>query len=476
MVRRSRHPPGYRPGRKQAPDPGLVCQAAPPSTPSTACASISAVKGGRLAAAAWPARVTTWPFPTCPGDDLAVIASGPTVADPTTAAAALACSTATASPWRRPCGTVCRGRTGNPKPGDPRLAGADYRLIASPQQMLAAAAARAVELGLTPLVLGEAIEGEAREVGKAMAGMALACRRHGTPARPPCVPPLGGETTVTLRGSGRAGGTPSFSSAWPWPWGRARHPRPGRRYRRHRRQRGQRRRLCRPGHLWPGPGRPGSIPRLPRRQRCSEFFAALGDSPGHRADADQRQRLPGASGRGGNRSPGGPMGAEKWYSPRIGRRWSHDSRPCCRPTACLDDEGTAAPRVRRPDRLPGLALAVCLPETGTRCGGVLRVCHQLVPCRWSPGGGHWPVRGPAPHAQGVVPVAGAAPTASCASIPGPAGRRPARGAQPGGLPRRRCPTASTTRPTRRPRSPAPWGQRGGKTWAASIARVRPHRP
>lgn len=203
--------PGIDLGEKQALTRALLASGAAIDAINCVRKHLSAVKGGRLAAAAWPARVTTLAISDVPGDDPAVIASGPTVADPTTAAAALAVldryRVAVAPALRD---RLSRGELETPKPGDPRLAGADYRLIASPQQMLAAAAARAVELGLTPLVLGDAIEGEAREVGKAMAGMALACRRHGTPARPPCVLLSGGETTVTLRGSGRGGRNTEF--------------------------------------------------------------------------------------------------------------------------------------------------------------------------------------------------------------------------------------------------------------------------
>ncbi|MBL8580687.1 MAG: glycerate kinase, partial [Rhizobiaceae bacterium] len=78
--------------------------------------------------------------------------------------------------------------------------------VASPRQMLEAAAAEARALGITPLILGDALEGEAREVGKVLAGVARACGRHGFPAKTPCVLLSGGETTVTLRSSGGCGG------------------------------------------------------------------------------------------------------------------------------------------------------------------------------------------------------------------------------------------------------------------------------
>jgi glycerate 2-kinase len=105
---------------------------------------------------------------------------------------------------------LASGELETPKPGEPRLANSEFRLVASPRQMLEAAAAEATRLGITPLILGDAIEGEAREVGKALAGMAVSCGRHGFPAQKPCVLLSGGETTVTLRGEGRGGRNTEF--------------------------------------------------------------------------------------------------------------------------------------------------------------------------------------------------------------------------------------------------------------------------
>mgnify|MGYP000196209982 CR=1 FL=1 len=172
---------------------------------------LSAIKGGRLAAAAWPASVLTLAISDVPGDDPAVIASGPTVADPTTAADALAvldCYGIGLPPALRH--RLESGELETPKPGDPRLANSEFRLIASPRQMLAAAAAEACRLGIEPLILGDAIEGEAREVGKVMAGIAGSCALNGFPARRPCVLLSGGETTVTVRGHGRGGRNTEF--------------------------------------------------------------------------------------------------------------------------------------------------------------------------------------------------------------------------------------------------------------------------
>ena len=97
-----------------------------------------------------------------------------------------------------------------PKPGAMRLSASEYRVIATPQQSLGAAAATARAAGVTPLILGDAIEGEAREVARVLAGMALACAQHGTPLAAPCVLLSGGETTVTMKGRGRGGRNAEF--------------------------------------------------------------------------------------------------------------------------------------------------------------------------------------------------------------------------------------------------------------------------
>jgi hydroxypyruvate reductase len=96
------------------------------------------------------------------------------------------------------------------KPGDPRLKRAEARMIATPQMALEAAARVAEENGLTTAILGDAIEGEARDVGKVMAGIALHVATHGQPFAPPCVLLSGGETTVTVRGDGRGGRNVEF--------------------------------------------------------------------------------------------------------------------------------------------------------------------------------------------------------------------------------------------------------------------------
>lgn len=167
---------------------------------------LSAIKGGRLAAACAPAQLLTLAISDVPGDDPAVIASGPTVADPTYCADALAIL----DRYRITVPEAVRaglrsGALETPKPGDACFARAEYRLIATPMRSLAAAAAVARAAGVTPLILGDALEGEAREVAKVLAGIARSVARHGQPLPAPCVLLSGGETTVTVRGHGCGG-------------------------------------------------------------------------------------------------------------------------------------------------------------------------------------------------------------------------------------------------------------------------------
>ena len=173
---------------------------------------LSAIKGGRLAIAAAPARVVTLIISDVPGDDLSVIASGPTVADTST----LAYAREALARYRidvpaRVAAHLADPSNETPKPGDPRLARVENRLIATPRGSLLAAAAKAREAGFAPLILGDAIEGEARECGIVHAGIALSAARHGEPVRPPCVLLSGGETTVTIRGQGRGGRNSEFA-------------------------------------------------------------------------------------------------------------------------------------------------------------------------------------------------------------------------------------------------------------------------
>lgn len=172
---------------------------------------LSAIKGGRLAAACHPAQVVTLLMSDVPGDAPIDIASGPTVADPTTCADALDIIRRYGIDVPAAVTRVLASGAGESiKPGDPRLAGAQTRMIATPQMALEAAATLARDAGYTPSILGDAIEGEARDVGKVMAGIARQVARHAQPVAPPCVLLSGGETTVTVRGNGRGGRNVEF--------------------------------------------------------------------------------------------------------------------------------------------------------------------------------------------------------------------------------------------------------------------------
>ena len=177
---------------------------------------LSAIKGGRLAAAAAPASVLTLAISDVPGDDPAVIASGPTVPDPTSFADARA----VLAKYRIDApGAVlahlAAAREETPKPGDALFDRTRFELIASPQQALAAAADAAVERGIMPIVLSDRIEGEARDVAAVHAAIALQLgagrfRVGEAVVMPPAVLLSGGETTVTLRGAGRGGRNAEF--------------------------------------------------------------------------------------------------------------------------------------------------------------------------------------------------------------------------------------------------------------------------
>ena len=172
---------------------------------------LSAIKGGRLGAACHPARVLTLLISDVPGDRPVDIASGPTVADPTTCDDALAILRRYAIELPQPVRDVLEsGRGESVKPGDPRLARAGLRIVATPQMALEAAARVARAAGVSPHILGDAIEGEARDVGKVFAGVALQAAERSQPFTPPCVLLSGGETTVTVRGGGRGGRNVEF--------------------------------------------------------------------------------------------------------------------------------------------------------------------------------------------------------------------------------------------------------------------------
>lgn len=163
---------------------------------------VSAIKGGRLAAAAYPARLVTLAISDVPGDDPAVIGSGPTVADPTTLADARAVLDRFGiTPPPEIAAALAEPANETLKPGDPALAKAHYALIAAPRASIEKAARLARSAGYAVEMLGDALEGEAREIGAAHAQLALSARRAGR--RLAIL--SGGELTVTVRGNGAGG-------------------------------------------------------------------------------------------------------------------------------------------------------------------------------------------------------------------------------------------------------------------------------
>ena len=171
---------------------------------------LSGIKGGRLAVAAAPARIVTLAISDVPGDDPAVIASGPTVADPTTREEARAVIenygiAAPASVTKH----LCAAAAETPKPGDPRLGAAHAVIVGAAKDALAAAAAACESRGYRAVLLGDAIEGESRDVARAHADCA---RRHAAEGGRVAIL-SGGETTVSVRGSGRGGPNTEYALA-----------------------------------------------------------------------------------------------------------------------------------------------------------------------------------------------------------------------------------------------------------------------
>jgi len=191
---------------KQAVNRALLASGATIGEMNTVRRHLSAIKGGRLAAACHPARVVTLLISDVPGDRPIDIASGPTVADPTRCDDALAIVRRFGIELPQAARELLQsGRGESVKPGDARLARAETHIVAAPQMALEAAAEVARQAGHGAHILGDSIEGEARDVGKVLAGIALQVAWRKQPFTPPCVLLSGGETTVTLRGKGRGG-------------------------------------------------------------------------------------------------------------------------------------------------------------------------------------------------------------------------------------------------------------------------------
>ncbi|HXP65053.1 MAG TPA: glycerate kinase [Steroidobacteraceae bacterium] len=196
---------------KQAISRALLSSGATISEMNCVRRHLSAIKGGRLAAACHPARVLTLLISDVPGDRPLDIASGPTVGDPTTCADALEILRRYAIDLPPAALDLLQsGRGESVKPDDPRILGASATIIATPQKALEAAAAVARDAGIPAHILSDAIEGEARDVGKVLAGIARQAAERNQPFAPPCILLSGGETTVTVRGTGRGGRNVEF--------------------------------------------------------------------------------------------------------------------------------------------------------------------------------------------------------------------------------------------------------------------------
>ena len=194
--------PGLTLADKQAVNGALLACGATIGEMNVIRKHLSAIKGGRLAAAAAPARLVTLAISDVPGDDPGVIASGPTMPDGSTFADARAL--VARYKLRLPDAVVARLAQNDDETPKPGSFTPDYRLIATPAMALRAAAEAARGFGLVPLILGDALEGESRELGIILAGMARSVRDHGQPLAGPAVLLSGGETTVTIR-DGKAG-------------------------------------------------------------------------------------------------------------------------------------------------------------------------------------------------------------------------------------------------------------------------------
>ena len=196
---------------KQAVNRELLKSGATISEMNTIRRHLSAIKGGRLAAACHPAKVVTLLISDVPGDNPCDIASGPTVGDASTCEDALAIVRRYGIELPANVRKILESGEGESvKPDDPRLKNIETQLIATPQMALEAAAQVAQAAGITPYILGDSLEGEARDVGKVLAGIALQVARRDQPFAAPCVLLSGGETTVTIRGKGRGGRNVEF--------------------------------------------------------------------------------------------------------------------------------------------------------------------------------------------------------------------------------------------------------------------------
>jgi hydroxypyruvate reductase len=198
---------------KQAVNAALLASGAPIDRMNTLRKHLSRVKGGQLAAAAFPARMLALMISDVPGDDPAFIGSGPTVGDASTVADARAVIDRWSVSVPDSVTRILSGPTGVVPPGDARLSRVENRIYAAPAQSLAAAADLAREAGCEVRLLGDALEGEAREVAAEQARLALDIRAGLAPGSAPVLLLSGGELTVTRRGDGVGGPNAEFCLA-----------------------------------------------------------------------------------------------------------------------------------------------------------------------------------------------------------------------------------------------------------------------
>ncbi|MBW1988488.1 MAG: glycerate kinase [Deltaproteobacteria bacterium] len=212
--------PGITLAHKQAATQALLDSGATIHEVNALRKHLSAIKGGQLARAAAPARVVTLILSDVVGDDLSVIASGPTAPDESTFSDCVRILHRYNLSGRMPrkvLDRIGRGQRGEvsetPKPGDPAFAKGSWRLVANARQSLFAAADKARELGYNTLILSAEITGETRDAALVHAGVAREVLASGNPVAPPACLLSGGETTVTIRGRGKGGRNMEFALA-----------------------------------------------------------------------------------------------------------------------------------------------------------------------------------------------------------------------------------------------------------------------
>ncbi len=202
--------PGISVEEKRALNEALLRCGAPIGEMNCVRRHLSSIKGGRLALACYPARVVTLVVSDVPGDDPAVVASGPTVPDGSSGDAALAILDKYGIAASGAVRALLADPQGTPRADDPRLARNETHVIVTAQQALDAAADAARAAGYTPLILSSSMEGEARDVALVHASIARQVVAHAQPLKAPCVILSGGETSVTVRGRGRGGRNAEF--------------------------------------------------------------------------------------------------------------------------------------------------------------------------------------------------------------------------------------------------------------------------